>query len=267
MQLCDSHCHLETNRYVNDRAEVIARARHAGVRMLITCGSDLATSKQQLELASQYPGVYAAVGIHGHEANSAISASNDEGIACDEEVFASLAELTKHKSVVALGELGLDYHYEFSPRQVQQVVLKRQLELAGLLNLPVILHNRESDSDLMEMVDAFPVRGVLHCFLGGPELLDWALNRGFYIGIAGPITYPRMENLHKLVKRIPLDKLLVETDSPYLAPQQVRGRRNEPANVAYVANQVAQILGMDIEQVAELTCTNARVCFGVKDAA
>jgi len=267
MQLCDSHCHLESVRFDNDRSEVIRRARDVGISLMVSCGSDLSTSRQQVELASCYPFIRAAVGIHGHQANSAVIVSADGTPICNANLFAGIRQLAACSEVVALGELGLDYHYEFSPRQVQRVVLQRQLEMALELNMPVILHNRESDEDLMNIVGNYPVHGVLHCFLGGSELLDWALERGLYIGIAGPITYPHMEKLHQLLTQVPLERLLVETDSPYLAPQAVRGRRNEPANIRYIVDQLAQVLGITAEKVAEFSYTNAKACFGVYDAA
>ncbi|MHB9034408.1 MAG: TatD family hydrolase [Anaerolineae bacterium] len=265
MQLCDSHCHLESSRFELDRAVVIERARQAGVDLMITCGSDLETSRQEINLAAEYRGVHAAVGIHGHRANTALTGPETSS-SLAEDVILELGKLAAHPGVVALGELGLDYHYEFSPKSVQKMVLAAQLELAQQLDLPVILHNRESDDDLMQIVEHTEVRGVLHCFLGSSELLDWAIARGFYIGIAGPVTFPRVDSLLEMVKRIPLEHLLIETDSPYLAPQPVRGKRNEPANVHYVAEKVSQVLGLSPMMVAKVTRNNAQACFRIADA-
>jgi len=160
---------------------------------------------------------------------------------------------------VAVGEIGLDYHYDFSPREAQRLVLARQLALAGELGLPVILHNRESDEDLRRAVEAAPrsLRGVLHCFLADQKMADWALARGLYIGVAGPITFEKVRHLPNIVRRVPLDRLLVETDAPYLAPHPKRGQRNEPAFVRYVAERLAEILGLPLEELAQRTTENA----------
>lgn len=266
MQFCDSHCHLESARYDDDRSAVVARAQQAGVTMMVSCGSDLASSEREVELAAQYCGVYAAVGIHGHRAVTALQRQSDPQNAPvpDEAVFQRIAQLATSRNVVALGELGLDYHYDFSPRPVQQVILARQLELANELNLPVILHNREADADTIRIVsEATKVRGVLHCFLGGRDLADWAVAQGFYLGVAGPVTYPKMEQLASVLGQVPRERLLIETDSPYLAPQAHRRQRNEPGWVTDVAEKLGQILDLSLEQVAELTLANARTCFGV----
>jgi len=266
MQFCDSHCHLGSERFANDRPEIIARALQANVTMMVTCGSDLATSATEAALAAEYTAIYAAVGIHGHQASSALLTGGRFEL--DESVFGRLAQMAVLPGVVALGELGLDYHYEFSPRLVQQQVLERQLALAQELGLPVILHNRESDHDLMRIVDGFRgVRGVLHCFLGDHNLRDWALEHGLYLGVAGPLTFPKMEELAAVLRQAPLNKLLVETDAPYLAPRPFRGQRNEPCRVTAVTECLSRVLEMPLEQVAELTFRNACACFGVHDAA
>ncbi|MHB1355718.1 MAG: TatD family hydrolase [Anaerolineae bacterium] len=266
MQFCDSHCHLESARYDADRAAVVARAQQSAVTMMISCGSDIASSEREVELTAEYSGVYAAVGIHGHQATTALrDKSNPVGApVLDDPVFQRIAQLATARYVVALGELGLDYHYDFSPRPLQQAVLARQLALAKELNLPVILHNRDADDDTRRIVDeAVTVHGVLHCFLGSSDLADWAVNRGLYLGVAGPITYPKMEQLASVLSKVPRDRLLIETDSPYLAPQAHRGQRNEPGRVIDVAVKLGQVLGMTLEQVAELTLANTRACFGI----
>ena len=171
----------------------------------------------------------------------------------DETIFARLAQLAQQPGVVAIGEIGLDYHYNFSPPDVQRAVLARQLELAHELGLPVILHNRESDQDLRQIVDAAPapLRGVLHCFLADQAMADWALARGLYMGVAGPITFKNVRHLPEIIRRVPFDRLLIETDCPYLAPHPKRGRRNEPAYVRYVAEGLARVLSLSPEEVAE----------------
>jgi len=253
--LFDSHAHLESPRFEADRTEVIARAARAGVTRILTCGSDLETSAQDVALAQQYPGLYVAVGIHGHRA-STVGAWHAMPLQVD--VWARLAELAAQPGVVAIGEIGLDYHYNFSPPDIQRAVLAQQLRLAHDLDLPVILHNRESDADLRALVDdAPPVRGVLHCFLADAALARWALDKGLYLGVAGPITFPNVRHLAPILREAPLDRLLVETDCPYLAPQPVRGPRNEPAFVRHVAEQLAEVLDLPLEELARRTAENA----------
>jgi TatD DNase family protein len=254
MALFDSHTHLESPRFDDDREQVIARAREAGVTRMVTCGSDLETSAQCVALAAVHDRVYAAVGVHAHEANSAMADGT-----VSEEAMARLTTWAKEPGVVAIGEIGLDYHYDFSPRDIQRVALRRQLRLARDLELPVILHNREADEDLRQALDAldFSVRGVLHCFMADNAMAAWALDRGLYIGIAGPITFRSVAHLPDIVRRIPLDRLLVETDCPWLAPHPRRGRRNEPAYVRHVAKRLAEILGLSVQDVAAQTTANA----------
>jgi len=268
MALFDSHTHLESERFSQDRDQVIARARSAGVTRMIICGSDLVSSQQAALIASSEQGVFAAVGIHAHNARSAVSAAHsspDVGV-LDDRAFARLATLASDPAVVAIGEVGLDYHYDLSPRDVQRRVLAQQLVLARELALPVILHNRESDSDLVRVFDAAPdgLRGVLHCFMADRSLAEWALARDLYIGIAGPITFKNVRHLPDIVRDVPFDRLLVETDSPYLAPHPHRGRRNEPAYVAHVAERLAEVLGLPVEHIVAQTFANACRLFGVE---
>jgi TatD DNase family protein len=266
MELFDSHAHLEASAFDLDRDEVIARARCAGVTRILSCGTDLPSSRASVALAAAYPGlVWATVGIHPHSARDAAldgraGASPPDDPALDDAVFAELAALAAAPRVAALGELGLDYYYDYSPRPVQRAVLARQLALAAELDLPVILHNRESDEDLRRVVDAGPaaLRGVLHCFLADAEMAAWALDRGLYLGVAGPITFKGVRHLAEILRAAPLDRLLIETDSPYLAPHPLRGRRNEPAYVAHVAARLAEVLGLPAEELAARTAANAR---------
>jgi len=260
---CDSHAHLESARFDGDRAAVMARARQAGVKRILTCGSDLATSQAAVQLAGEWEGVYAAVGIHGHRAESGVVPISQGHWRLVEEAFQLLRALAAQPKVVALGELGLDYHYDLSPRDVQRAVLARQLALAAELNLPVVLHNRESDVDLRAAVEdaASGLRGVLHCFLADQTLADWALARGFYLGVAGPITFANVLHLPEIIRHAPRDRVLIETDCPYLAPHPQRGKRNEPALLTYVRDAVAQLFGCSPEEVARQTTKNALTVF------
>jgi TatD DNase family protein len=260
MEFFDTHTHLESARFDPDRAEVIHRAHDAGVMRMVTCGSDLESSAGEIALAASWPGLYAAVGIHGHRA---FTAADDAG-AVDEAAMARLAALAGEPGVVAIGEIGLDYYYDFSPRVAQQAVMAHQLRLAAERGLPVILHNREADEDTRRLLEeAPPLRGVLHCFLADAAMADWAVARDLYIGIAGPITFKNVRHLPDIVRRVPHDRLLIETDCPYLAPHPMRGRRNEPAYVPHVATRVAEVLSITVEELAQRTTGNARRLFGV----
>lgn len=267
LEFFDSHAHLESSRFDTDREAVIAHAFEAGVIDIITCGSDLETSIQNVVLARRHPGIQAAVGIHGHCASSAISSSarSSSCLSLNEPLFAEIMALAQEPDVCAIGEIGLDYHYDFSPRDVQRAVLARQLDIASQLDLPVILHNRESDEDLRTVVDGCqgPLRGVLHCFLADQEMADWAIQRGFYVGVGGPLTFGSVRHLADIVRRAPRERLLIETDCPYLAPHPKRGKRNEPSFVLHVAQRLAEVLDMNCAGVAHLTTENARRLFGV----
>jgi TatD DNase family protein len=261
----DTHAHLESPRYAGDSAGVIERARAAGVTRIVTCGSDLATSAACVQIAQRNPGVYAAAGIHPHEARGLSPSGALPDATLLAEALLRIREWARRQAIVAVGEIGLDYHYEFSPRPVQQGVLAAQLRLAGELGLPVILHNRESDADFRDAVEQGPANlaGVLHCFMGSASLAEWALSRGLYLGVAGPVTFRGMDELVSVVRTAPLDRLLVETDSPYLAPHPHRGARNEPALVVSVAQRVAEIRGMSLEELAHITIENGQRLFGV----
>ncbi len=264
--LFDSHTHLESRRFDGDREAVIARAQDAGVTRMVTCGSDLASSRACVALARAHAGIHAAVGIHPHEARTAVTGDlATDPVALAEAAIKELMSLAADPCVVALGEMGLDYHYDLSPRPAQQAVLARQLELAAALDLPVILHNRESDADFRRVIDEGPdrLRGVMHCFLADGAMADWALGRGLYLGIAGPITFRNVTHLDEIVQQMPRERLLIETDCPYLAPQPRRGRRNEPAYVRYVAEHIAHLWGTTPDDVAQQTTANASRLFGL----
>jgi len=268
MQLVDSHAHLEARAFDADREETIARAVAAGVGAIVTCGADLASSEAAADLAATHDVVWAAVGIHPHEARQVWG----NAAAVDEAHIARLARLAARPRVVAVGEIGLDYYYDLSPREAQRAVLARQLALAGELGLPVILHNRESDADLRAIVDramgdgavTTPLRGVLHCFMADGVMADWALARGLYLGVAGPVTFKNADALRAVLRDVPPDRLLIETDSPYLAPHPWRGRRNEPAYVAHVAEKLADVLGIAPDDLARRTRENAHRLFGLR---
>ncbi len=249
MKLFDSHCHLTDEKFEGDVADVLDRMRENGVDRFLLAGSDLPTSRAGMELAGKVEGGYCAVGFHPHEASSFRPEDAD-----------TLRKWLKAPKVQALGEIGLDYFYDFSPRDVQKEVLCTQLDLALEENVPVILHVRDAHGDLLDIFRGRKGRlpsGIIHCYTGSWESAREYLDMGFYISFSGSVTFKNMVRLADTVKNVPRDRFLIETDSPYLSPEPVRGRRNEPANVRYVAQKVALLRDVPVEEVAEATYANA----------
>ena len=251
MRLIDSHAHLGDRAFGKDRAAVIARAFAEGIG-IVTIGSDLRSSREAVRLAARHRWIWATVGVHPHNAKRV-----------DGAVLGELEELAKHGEAVAIGEIGLDYYRDLSPRDVQRRIFRGQLDLARRVGLPICLHNRESTDDLLAILreagDAH--RGVVHSFLGDAELAREFLDLGLHLGIGGPVTYPKNGAVREAVRTAPLEQLLVETDCPYLTPVPYRGRRNEPSYVAHVAVEIARLKGLDPEDVARRTTGNAAVLF------
>jgi len=253
--LIDTHAHLDDARFDGDRDAMIARAREAGVENLVTIGCDLTTSRAAVELADRYPFVYATVGVHPHEAKQIGDSWYDD-----------LRRLAQHQKVVAYGEIGLDYHYNHSPPKLQRERFREQIVLARDLRLPIVVHTREAQDDTITVLkeeNAADVGGVFHCFSGDARLAKDALDLGFLLSFSGVITFQNATMLRDIVKTVPMDRILVETDSPYLTPAPHRGKRNEPAYVRLVAEKIAAIQGMTADQVAELTSQNARRVFKI----
>jgi len=245
--LIDTHAHLDSPDYQEDRAAVIARAFSESIGV-ITIGINLQSSEEAAALAKRHRLIWAAVGVHPHNATT-----------IDESGIARLEELAQEKKVVAVGEIGLDYYRDLSPRKVQRHVFSLQLDLAAELHCPIIIHNRESTSDLLAILrhHGSSHRGVIHSFLGDRALAEEFLALGFHLGIGGPLTFAKNGTLRSAVKSIPLERVLVETDSPYLTPVPYRGKRNEPGYVRYVAEALAQIKEISAAQVEEETTKNA----------
>ena len=254
MKLFDSHLHLTDAAFAVDRDETIARAREAGVAGMVTVASNPGDARQAIDLAHRYEGIWATVGLHPHEARGYTS-----------ELLSDLRSLAAEPSVVAIGETGLDYFYDNSPRSEQTASFEAQLELASDTDLPVVVHSRSADADTMRLIRAFSgrVHGVLHCFSGGAELLEAGLAAGWYVSFSGIVTFRKFEGAD-LVRRVPADRLLVETDSPYLAPVPMRGRRNEPGLVGHTCSALGGIRGEDAEEVARRTLENACRLYGVE---
>lgn len=258
--LVDTHLHLDFHQFDDDRDAVVERAAEAGVTQMITIGTDLATSRAALALAERYPGVFAAVGVH----------PNDSADWSRRQARSTLRTMATSPKVVAIGEIGLDYYWEKVPPDYQARVFRDQLDLAAELGLPVVIHDREAHADLMTILrqwvsDVTPQRaaGVLHCFSGDRAMAKEALELGFFLGIDGPITYKNARELQALVATLPLDRLLIETDAPFLTPQPYRGKRNEPAYIVEVARKVADLQGCPFDAVATQTTANARALFGL----
>ena len=247
--LFDTHAHLHDPAFDTDRPAVIARARTAGVAGFLTIGTDEGTSVAAVALAAAEPDVHAAVGIHPHDASTA-----------DPATLARIAVLARAPRVVAIGEIGLDYYRDLSPRPVQRTALVAQLQLAQAVGKPVLLHCREAHADLLDVCEAEGVAaigGILHCFSGDLAVARRGLDLGLLISIAGPVTYPSARRLAEVVRALPLDRLVVETDCPYLPPQPWRGQRNEPAYLPVTAARVAELLGVPVGTVATTTSENA----------
>jgi TatD DNase family protein len=250
--LFDSHLHLTDARFEADRADVLARAREAGVREMVTIASNPGDARRAIDLASAEEGIWATAGLHPHEAEATSDAILDD-----------IRSLAADPSVVAIGETGLDYYYDNAPRDLQRANFRAHLELAADLGLPVVVHCREADEDTASLVrdHAGRVVGVLHCFAGSEALLRAGLDAAWYVSFSGLITFvPELETAARLV---PGDRILVETDAPYLAPAPKRGRRNEPAYVAHTCARLAELRGVETEEMAETTRRNARRFYGL----
>jgi TatD DNase family protein len=258
MNLIDTHTHLDFPQFDGDREQVIERAANAGVKAIVNVGTDLASSRAAVALAEAYPQIYAAVGVHPHDAKTMTG-----------ETLEELRALASHPKVVAVGEIGLDFYRDLSPRDQQRQAFQQQLALAREVGKPVIIHDREAHKEVMAILRRWaegcqqPV-GVLHCFSGDLAMAQEAIELGFYISIAGPVTFQNARRLRELIRQLPLEKLLVETDCPYLAPHPHRGKRNEPAYVKLVAQEVARIKGTSSEEVARITSDNAQALFALR---
>ncbi|MCA9470817.1 MAG: TatD family hydrolase [Nitrospirales bacterium] len=260
--LIDTHVHLDDQRYDTDRIEMFSRAQDAGVEAFITIGCDLATSRAAVELADQHPNIYAAIGVHPHEVKH-----------IEDAWYRELAELAKHPKVVGYGEIGLDFHYDHSPRDIQRRRFREQIQLARELHLPIVIHTREAQEDTITILDeehASQTGGVFHCFSGDAWLAQQALRLGFYLSFSGIITFQKASALRDIVQTIPDDRLLIETDGPYLTPVPFRGKRNESAYVKKVAEKIAEIKGgatlSNYERIASLTTDNARALFKISSS-
>jgi TatD DNase family protein len=250
--LVDTHAHLQWASFDRDREKVVDRAQKADVKYIVNIGFDLDGSREAVKLADKHDGLYATVGIHPHNASQ-----------LNENILDELSKLSGNRKVVAIGEIGLDYYRNLSPKEAQRKAFEAQLLLAEKLELPVVIHNREAHAETVEMLLKFRGRitGVMHCFSGSREMAEQFVKLGFYISFAGPVTFPNSHKLHEIVKWINLNKVLLETDSPWLAPQDLRGKRNEPAFLPYIARRIATLKEIPIDKLAEVTTENAKEIF------
>lgn len=253
--LFDTHVHLNAEQFEEDLEEVIERAKSVGVSNVVVVGFDRPTILRAMELIEQYDFMYASVGWHPVDA-----------IDMKEEDLKWIEELSEHPKVVAIGEMGLDYHWDKSPKEIQKEVFRKQIRLAKRVQLPIIIHNREATADIIEILEeenAADVGGIMHCFSGSAETAKKCVGMNFYISLGGPVTFKNAKKPKEVAAEIPLDRLLIETDCPYLAPHPHRGKRNEPSYVKLVAEQIAEIKNLTLEEVEEATTQNARKLFGI----
>lgn len=254
ISLIDTHCHLEMDVFDNDREEVIKRAKDSGIEAIITISSDFESNLKGVELSCKYDFIYSSIGIHPHDAKD-----------FSEDIFNKIKALReKTKKIVAIGEIGLDYHYDNSPRNIQRDVFIKQLKYANEVDFPVIIHSRDAKNDTLNIVkDSFIKRGVFHCFSGDMDMAEKVISMGFFISIAGPVTFKNARRLREIVKIIPDEHLLIETDAPYLTPEPLRGKRNEPSYLFYTAKTIAEIRGISLEDLSRITTLNAKRLFGI----
>jgi TatD DNase family protein len=247
--MIDSHCHLDDAAFDADREETIQRALDAGVEMMVAVGTGKGPPDLEagVRLAEAHPQFLATVGVHPHDAAKATP-----------DTFTRLEELLARPKVVALGEIGLDYHYDFSPREVQREVFAEQLRIAVRHHKPIVIHTREAWDDTLALLNEHSATGIMHCFTGNVEQAEQSLALGFYISFGGVVTFPKATELHEAARTVPLDRILIETDAPYLAPVPRRGKRNEPAFIVHTAQRLAELRGITLDEIGRITTENFR---------
>ena len=249
----DSHAHYDDSRFDEDRDELLSSLFEGSVSHIINCGCDLKSSLTTIGLAEEFPNLYAAIGVHAHEAES-----------CTDEDLVRIAGLYEHKKVVAVGEIGLDYFYDFSPRERQIEVFRNQIELANKLYLPVIIHDREAHEDTLNILKELRPKGVVHCFSGSVEMAKEIIKLGLYIGLGGAVTFKNARKPLEVAEYVPLDRLLLETDAPYMTPVPYRGKRCDSAHIAYTAEKIAEVKGMDVQELIDICNENAKKLFAIE---
>lgn len=253
--LIDSHAHLNDERFDLDREYLIENLEKNGIELVVNVGADMESSRASVALADKYEQIYAVVGIHPHSATE----MNDKALK-------EIEDLTQNKKVVAIGEIGLDYYYDNSPRDIQRKAFREQIRLAKRLDIPIVVHTRDADADTLEILkeEREGLRGVIHCFSSDRAQLQEYLDLGFFIALGGPVTFKKTDELKEVAKIVPLEKLLVETDAPYLAPTPYRGKRNEPIFVKETAALIANLRGIMLDDLALQTVKNTKEIFRIK---
>lgn len=256
MRLFDTHAHINDNRFDNDRESMLDDCLAQGVEYIMCPAVDRETAESAIALAAKYDYVYAAVGVHPHESKDVTEE--------DYEYFKDQA--LHNDKVKAIGEIGLDYYYDFSDRETQMREFKRQLDLAREVDLPIIIHDRDAHGDIMDTLRTYGKGnyGIFHCYSGSWEMAKECIKMGYYISFAGPVVFPKSTKLKEVAKEVPLDHLLIETDSPYLTPPPFRGRRNDPSKTQFVAQEIASLKGMDPEELAAIALANGKRIFNIK---
>ena len=256
----ESHAHYDDGRFSKDIHKVLAECKNAGVEYLINIGADLESSKKSVKFAAEYDFIYASVGVHPHDAKT-----------LNENSFAELKKCAAAAKVVAIGEIGLDFHYDHSPRDAQRKWFVRQMELAKELSLPVVIHSREAIAETFEIVKDARLSersgkgaGVIHCYSGSADMAQKFVNLGYFIGIAGPVTYKNARKLVETVEKIPIERILIETDCPYLSPEPFRGKRNDSQNLRYICEKISKIKQIHHEKAAKITLENGKTFFDIK---
>ena len=259
MNLFDSHCHLDDEKFNNDREQTIQHIFRSGVTKLISAGYSLESSKSALKLAKSYPQIYTVLGISPNDIA--------ENVENTKKQIHEIEAIANHEKVVGIGEIGLDYYWNKENKDIQQYAFITQIELANKLNLPIVIHTREAVTDTLEILKAHSVmkKGVFHCCPLNRELVKEALNLGFYISFAGPVTFKNAKNADEIIRMVPKDRMLIETDSPYLSPEPNRGKRNDSSNVLYIAKKIATVKGYEVEEVAKITYDNACRIFEIEE--
>ena len=253
--LFDTHAHYDDDKFMKDRHEVIERAHNSGVAYILNAAADIASSVESISLAQEFDYVYCAVGVHPH---------NVDGLS--DNTITTLSDFATNKNVVAIGEIGLDYYYDTAPREIQKYWFTRQINLAKALKLPVIVHDRDAHEDVMNIIKNENVKeigGVLHCYSGSVEMAKELLKNNFYISIGGAVTFKNAKTILEVVKYIPNDRLLLETDCPYMTPEPHRGKRNDSSLMYLTAEKIAQIKGLTFEEIALLTTDNGKKLFKI----
>lgn len=253
MILTDTHTHLLDERFEENRQQITDRLDQDGLAFIIECGTDVADSRKAVELA-RHQKIYCAVGVHPHSAGEYSKETDD-----------IITELSRSQKVVAIGEIGLDFHYDFSPRDIQEKAFAAQIALAKKLNLPVVVHSREASDATFQILSGSGVRGELHCFSGSAEMALRYVEKGFYIAFGGSLTFKNARKTVEAAHAVPMERILIETDCPYLAPEPMRGKTNQPAYVRYVAEKLAEIKGCTAGEIAQITKKNATELFSITE--